>query len=270
MGRAAALLGGLCLAACSGTPEVSDLPVPGGSPARYFNLSHWSLVLPGESAIAPEFLRSGFQRPPLFYLDAANKGLVMRCTNAAIPNVSSAGGPIELLETRDPGGSNPRSAANTWSPEEGGTLHLSLRVDAMPVGGSERDRDALIIASIRRFDQVIAELIFQKHAPEQRGRLFVRVHHLDAAPSDVVMIDNDESGGLALGAVFSAELQMRGPELKVKIATQTGALPVADIPLGNDYASWSLSFDAGVHPLAPSSSPDCAQITVFALSATHP
>ena len=29
------------------------------------------------------------------------------------------------------------------------------------------------------------------------------------------MIDNDESGGLALGAVFKgAELQMRGPELK--------------------------------------------------------
>ena len=47
-----------------------------------------------------------------------------------------ASAPTELHETRDPGGSNPRSAANTWTPEEGGTLYLSLRVDAVPIGGS--------------------------------------------------------------------------------------------------------------------------------------
>lgn len=256
----------LLLAGCSSSPPtLSELPVPADSPARYFNLSHWTLVLPGESEVAAEFLRSGFQRPPLFYLDPASKGLVMRC--GADPGSIA---PTELQETRDPGGANPRSAANTWTPEEGGTLYLSLRVDEMPVGGTDRDRDALILAAVRRFDEVIAEVIYQKHEPEHRGRLFVRVHHPDAAPTDVVMIDNDETGGLPLGATFSIELQLRGPELKVKIATSTGALPLTNIPIGTDYASWSLSFVAGVRPLAPSSAPHCAQVTLFAVAAAHP
>lgn len=269
-----------CLASCAAVSETSGggqlVPTAGAPecalpPGENFDLSHWKITLPDSKEIQSGELGAGFTRADVFFTDPASCGMVFRSPNLAGHTKGSKYSRSELREMRAPEGPA-KDAANNWTTKEGGTLTARLRVDAVSTTGEADKVGRVVIGQIHGPDSEVVRLYFHKRPNEAKGRIYAGTDPVsgDGSFSEDI-VSNRDGEGIALGEIFSYQIDLHGLRLSVRVAPESGAAAMFTQQIDPQYAGLDLYFKAGVYNQNNTGDAnDFAQATFFALSATHP
>lgn len=244
------------------------------APSQNFDLSQWNLTLPSASTISVNELNSGFQYAEAFYTDPSSGGMVFRCPNLARTTANSSYSRSELRELLAPWDSNTKSNANNWTPEMGGTLKATVRVDHVSVTGDSKKLGRVIIAQIHGPEtSEVVRLYYAKKPTDAKGRIYAAFETMSGTTSyspDIVR--NTSGAGLALGEKFRYEVRLIDTKLRLVVRRMDGTVAGSYTKtIDSAYVGKNVYFKAGVYNQNNTGdAADYVQATFFALTHTHP
>jgi len=240
-------------------------------PSGNFDLGNWKLTLPSGSEVMPSVLSSGWTMSNVFYTHPISGGMVFRCPNLAGTTTNSSYSRTELREMLDPGAGT-HSDANNWTPEEGGWMKARLKVDRVSTTGDSGKVGRVIIGQIHGPDTEPLRLYYRKKPTEAKGRIYIASETMTGSTSySTDIVSNKDGGGIALGELFTYEIELQGTRLQVDILRNRGAIVDTYIKdIDPAYKGENLYFKAGVYNQNNTgTSTDYVQATFYSLAHTH-
>jgi hypothetical protein len=240
-------------------------------PSGNFDLGNWKLTLPSGSEISPAVLSSGYTLSKVFYTHPLSGGMVFRCPNLAGTTPNSNYSRTELREMLDPSAGT-HSDANNWTPEEGGWMKARLKVDRVSTSGESGKVGRVIIGQIHGPDTEPVRLYYRKKPGEAKGRIYAAFETMSGSTTySTDIVSNQDGGGIALGELFTYEIELTGTRLQVDILRNKGTVVDTYIKtIDSAYKGQNLYFKAGVYNQNNTgSSTDYAQATFYTLAHTH-
>jgi len=239
-------------------------------PSGNFDLTHWKLTLPSGAEVQPSELSHGYTLSNVFYTDAKG-GMVFRCPNLAGTTANSSYSRTELREMLAPT-EGTKSDANNWTMEQGGRLKARLKVDRVSVTGEDKKVGRVIIGQIHGETHEPVRLYFHKKPTEAKGRIYIASETTSGSTTwSTDIVGNKDGGGIALGELFTYEIELQGTRLQVDILRNKGTVVDTYIKyIDPAYAGENLYFKAGVYNQNNTGlAADYVQATFHSLTHTH-
>ena len=270
--RSAALLSPAVLAlglAGVSAPAAAALD-PNLPPSQNFNLANWKLTLPSGSDVLTDVLNSGFEYEPAFYTHPSNGGMVFRTPNIAGTTTNSSYSRSELREMLCPSCSA-TSDANNWTPEDGGVMNATLRVDRVSTTGDSAKVGRVVIGQIHAPETEVIRLYFHKLPGEARGRLYAGFDDVDNENTyGRNIVPNTGGDGISLGQKFTYRITLADTMLRVRIWANGRTYDYAK-RVDSGYRGLNMYFKAGVYNQNNTGDQsDFVKATFFKLTHSHP
>jgi len=275
-------------------------------PSENFDLKNWYLSIPSDEdnnekadSIYEAVLSNGFENPSFFYT-AEDGGMVFRTPiSGAKTSKNTKYTRTELREMLRNGNTSIPTAKpgkNNWvigtaSPKAkraagaiDGKLKASLKVDHVTKTGNPNEVGRLIIGQIHGWKNEPIRLYYRLLPGHKKGSLYFAHESqtqtaekrkdtyydlIGSRASDA----SEPKNGIALGEVFSYQIELRGAKLTVEISQNGKVLADRELDIshsGYDIDDEYLYFKAGVYNQnATGSDDDFVQATFYRLDADH-
>ena len=264
---------------------------PNLPPSGNFDLTHWKITLPDQSEVGENELSSGFESANEFYTDPVTGAMVFRCRNDA----ETGGSKFPRSELREM-----LRAGNTSIPTQGvgrnnwvfssssqsaqdasgavdGILSATLAVDHVSTTGESSKVGRVIVAQIHASDNEPCRLYYRKLPGNELGSIYIAHEPNTTAEEWYEMIGSRSSSasnpadGIALGEVFSYEIEVEGNTLTVTIIRdgKPDVVQVVDMSNSGFEDDW-MYFKAGNYNQNDSGDAgDYAQVSFYELDVFH-
>ena len=296
-------VGGECSAAITGGSDVQNVsPLDEGtngtlysgstssfnSPAENFDLTHWKITYPDASEAYPPAVV-----PNEFYTDETTGAMVFECVNRGErTSKSTKYARSELREmlrgTDDSIGT--KSLGNNWvistaplSAQQSaggvdGNMKVTVAVDAVSTtysDGNDYMLGRVIVGQIHGSEDEPFKIYYRKLPGNTKGSVYFsyedsKVEHYYELFGSRDNDASDPADGIALGEKWSYEVDVSGRAMVVTVTKEDGAFKSKSIAWSSEYDDDWFYFKAGnYNQNNGGETGDYAQVSVFALTATH-
>ena len=296
-------VGGECSAAITGGSDVQNVsPLDEGtngtlysgstssfnSPAENFDLTHWKITYPDASEAYPPAVV-----PNEFYTDETTGAMVFECVNRGErTSKSTKYARSELREmlrgTDDSIGT--KSLGNNWvistaplSAQQSaggvdGNMKVTVAVDAVSTtysDGNDYMLGRVIVGQIHGSEDEPFKIYYRKLPGNTKGSVYFsyedsKVEHYYELFGSRDNDASDPADGIALGEKWSYEVDVSGRAMVVTVTKEDGTFKSKSIAWSSEYDDDWFYFKAGnYNQNNGGETGDFAQVSVFALTATH-
>jgi len=264
---------------------------PNLPPSGNFDLTAWKITLPDQTEILENELSDGFESANEFYTDPSTGAMVFRC-----PNDGETGGSTyprselrEMIRAGNTSISTQGIGLNNWvfssstienqeaSGGVDGTMTATVAVDHVSTTGESNKVGRVIIGQIHASNDEPCRIYYRKLPGNTKGSIYIAHEPTTSSEQWYEMIGSrsssasDPTDGIALGEVFSYEIDVVGNELTVTIMRDGKADVVQEVDMTDSgFANDWMYFKAGNYNQNNSGDAgDYAQVSFFALDVSH-
>lgn len=264
---------------------------PNLPPSGNFDLTKWKITLPDQTEVLENELSDGFESANEFYTDPSTGAMVFKC-----PNDGATGGSTyprselrEMLRAGNTSISTQGIGLNNWvfsssttenqdaSGGVDGTMTATVAVDHVSTTGETNKVGRVIIGQIHASNDEPCRIYYRKLPGNTKGSIYIAHEPTTSSEQWYEMIGSrsssatDPTDGIALGEVFSYEIDVVGNTLTVTIMREGKADVVQEVDMTDSgFANDWMYFKAGNYNQNNSGDAgDYAQVSFFALDVSH-
>jgi hypothetical protein len=276
-------------AVTSGTYTIGGLN-PNAPPGSNFDLTHWYLTLPTNSAETRSAaqLTAGFTDSH-FFTDSVTGGMVFNCPDDGATTSGSSYPRSELREMLAPTGSA-SAANNNWVTSTSsstvkaaaggvdGTMNAMLTVDHVSTTGDSAKVGRVIVGQIHGPSTEVIRLYYRLLPGQTKGTIYYGHDSPSTGDTTYYPLIGNETGtppsdgsGVPLGEMFGYQIKLVGHTLTTTITRENHSPVSHTLTIESGYDNQDLYFKAGMYNQNNTGNAgEYAQDTFYSLTHVHP